>query len=203
MRKSWTIQESAFQSRTDAETLEDGRRQCAAAFTGDEHVGAGRAFGIGQHAVFLHDERASQRHHHQHAEQPAGGREHQDLKISKVAGAVRRQEDERRNGEDHTAGDRFTGRADRLHDVVFEDRGTAQPLQHRDGEHGDRNRCADGQSGAQPQVDRRRAEEQPEQRADDDRLQRELGRRLRTRRDVRLKPRSRAGRRCAARTERK
>ena len=142
------------------------RRQRAAAFAGDEHVRAGRAFGVGQHAVLLDDQRAPQRHHHQHAEDAAGKGEHRDLAVVEVAGPVRRQEDQRRDREHDAAGHRLAGRPDRLDDVVFEDRRAAEPLQHRDRQHGDRDRGADGQAGAQAEVDRGRAEEQPEQRAD-------------------------------------
>ena len=85
---------------------------------------------------------------------------------------------QRRDGEDDAAGHRLAGRTDRLDDVVLEDRRAAEPLEHRDREHRDRNRGADRQAGAQPEVHRRRAEEQPEQRAEHDGLGGELGRRL-------------------------
>ena len=132
--------------RADAEPAEHERRQLAAPLAGDQHLGAGRAFRVGKHAVLLDDQRAPQRHHHQHAEDAAGEGQHRDLEVVEVAGAVRRQEDQRRNREDDAAGDRFAGRSDRLHDVVFEDRRAAEPLQHRDGQHGDRDRRADGEA---------------------------------------------------------
>ena len=69
---TWTIQDRLFQSAPDAEAHEDRARELAAAFAGDEHVRAGGAFGVGQHAVLLDDEGAAQRHHHQHAEDAAG-----------------------------------------------------------------------------------------------------------------------------------
>ena len=58
--------------RADAEAHEHGLGEGAAALAGDEDVGAGGAFGIGQDAVLLDDERAPQRHHHQHPEDAAG-----------------------------------------------------------------------------------------------------------------------------------
>ena len=176
--------------RADAEAGEHHRRQLAAALAGDQHVGARRAFRVRQHAVLLDDERAAQRHHHQHAEDAAGEGEHRDLEVVEVGRAVRRQEDQRRDREDDAAGDRFAGRSDRLDDVVLENRRAAELLQHRDREHGDRNRRADRQAGAQAEIHRRRAEEQAEEHADDDRLGGELGGRL-GRGDVGLK----AGRR--------
>ena len=150
--------------RADAEAAEHQRRQLAAALAGDQHVGAGRAFRVGQHAVLLDDQRAAQRHHHQHAEDAAGEGQHRDLEVVEVARAVGRQEDQRRDGEDDAAGDRFAGRSDRLDDVVLENRRAAELLQHRDREHGDRDRRADRQAGAQPEIDGRGAEQQPEQR---------------------------------------
>ena len=66
--------------RADAEPQEDRLGQRAAAFAGDQHVGAGGALGVGQHAVFLDDQRAPQRDHHQHAENAAGDGEDGDLR---------------------------------------------------------------------------------------------------------------------------
>ena len=172
--------------RPDAESKEHRLGELAPALAGDEHVGAGRALGIGQHAVLLDDERAAQRHHHQDPEDPAGKGEHGDLEVVEEALPAVAEEEQRRHGEDHPGGHRLAGRADRLDDVVLEDRRAAEPLQHRDGEHGDGNRRADRQPGAQPEVDRRGAEDQPEERSEDDGLDRELGRRL-AGRDVRLK----------------
>ena len=106
--------------------------------------------------------------------------EHRDLEVVEVRRAVAAQEDQRRDREDDAAGDRFAGRSDRLHDVVLEDRRSAEPFEHRDREHRDRNRRADRQARAQPEIDRRGAEEQSEERADDDRLERELGGRFAT-----------------------
>src|SRR5262249_44910465 len=52
------------------------------------------------------------------------------------------------------------GRAGRLHDVVLKDRAAPEGAQDADGEDRDRDGRGDGQSGAQPYVDRDRAEEQ-------------------------------------------
>ena len=135
--------------RADAEAHEHRPGQRAAALAGDEHVGAGGAFGIGQDAVLLDDERAPQRHHHQDAEDAAGEGEHRDLEVVEIARTALAEEDQRRDREDHAGGDRLARRADRLDDVVLEDRRAAEALQHRDGEHRDGNRGADRQAGAQ------------------------------------------------------
>src|ERR1035438_564401 len=50
-----------------AEAEEDAAGKGASALTGDEHVGAGGAFGIGQCAVLLHNELAAQGNHEEHA----------------------------------------------------------------------------------------------------------------------------------------
>ena len=160
--------------RAEAEAHEHRARELAAAFAGHEHVGARRAFGEGQHAVLLDDQRAPQRHHHQHAEQAAGEREHGDLQIVEVIGAVRGEENQCRQREHDAGGQRFACRADRLDDVVLEDRGAAEALEHRDGEHRDRNRGADGEPRPQAQIDRRGAEDQAEDGADHDGLDGEL-----------------------------
>ena len=73
--------------RAETQAREHERREPAAAFAGDQHLGAGGAFGIGQHAVLLDDERAAERHHHQDAENAAGKREQEDLRVVEVVGA--------------------------------------------------------------------------------------------------------------------
>ena len=72
VRNSWTIQDSDFQTAPMPEAHEHGLGHVAAPFAGDQDVGAGGAFRVGQHAVLLDDQRAPQRHHHQHAEHAAG-----------------------------------------------------------------------------------------------------------------------------------
>ena len=129
--------------------------------------------------MLLFDEGAAQRHHHQHAEDAPGNREERDLQVVEVRRSVRDQEDERRNREHDARGERLAGRADRLHDVVFENRRCAEPLEDRDRQHRDRDRRADGEAGPQAEIDRRCPEQQAEERAEDDRAERELGRRLR------------------------
>ena len=170
----------------DADAGEHHRRQLAAALAGDEHVGAGRAFRVRQHAVLLDDQRPSQRHHHQHAENAAGEGQHRDLVVVEVGRPVGRQEDQRGDREDDAAGDRFSGRSNGLDDVVLENRRAAELLEDRNRQHGNRDRGADREAGAQSQIDGRRAEQQSEEDADHDRLQREFGWRLRGR-HVRLK----------------
>ena len=75
--------------------MNTGLGQRAAALAGDEHVGAGRALRVGQHAVLLHDERAPERHHHQDAQDAAGEGEHRDLEVVEVARAALAEEDQR------------------------------------------------------------------------------------------------------------
>ena len=131
--------------------------------------------------MLFHDERAPERHHHQDPQDASGEGEHRDLEVVEVARAPLPEEDQRGDGEDHAGGHRLAGRPDGLDDVVFEDRGAAEPLQHRDRQHRDRDGRADREAGTQAEVDGRGAEDQPERRAEDDGLGREFSRRLRGR----------------------
>ncbi len=155
------------------EPLEDHLGERAALLAGDQHVGAGGAFRVGQDAVLLDDQRPPQRDHEQHAEDAAHQRQGEDVEVVEVRLAVR-EEDERRDGEGDAGGDRLAGRADRLHDVVLEDRRLADVLEDADRQHRDRDRRRDREAGGERQIDRRRAEDQPEDRAQNDRLEGEL-----------------------------
>ena len=104
----------------------------------------------------------------------AGEGAERDLQISEVAGAVREEEEEGREGEDDAGRNRLAGGPDGLDDVVLEDRRAAQLLEYRDGQDRDRDRRADRQPGPQAEIYGRRAEDQSEQRAEDDGLDREL-----------------------------
>ena len=170
--------------RRDPEAVEHQLGERAALLAGDQHVGAGGALRVGQHAVLLDDQRPPQRDHEQHAEDAADQREGEDVEVVEVRLAVR-EEDERRDGESDAGGDRLAGRADRLHDVVLEDGRLADVLEDADRQHRDRDRGRDGQAGGERQVDRRRAEDQPEDRSQKDRLEGEL-RHHRRRRNVGL-----------------
>ena len=59
--------------------VENGLGADAALFAGDQDLGAGSAFGIGQHAVLLDDQRRAQGDHHQHAQQAAHQSDQADL----------------------------------------------------------------------------------------------------------------------------
>ena len=140
--------------RADAQAAEHQRGELTAAFTGDQHLGARRAFRIRQQAVLLDDQGASQRHHHQHAENATCKRQQQDLRVIEISRAVWEEEDQRGHGKNHAAGHRFARRANRLDDVVLEDRRAAEFFQDRDRQHRDRDRRADGEAGTKAQVHR-------------------------------------------------
>ncbi len=166
----------------DAQPVVSGSRQAAAALTCDQHGRARGPLGIGERRVLLDDQRPAQRDHHQHAQHAAHQRQRQDRPVREIADAdalagrgVAAQEQEAGQGEHDAGGDRFARRADRLHDVVLQDGRLAESLEQRDRQHRDRDRCRHRQPGLQRQVDRRRAEDDAEQRADDDRLDGELG----------------------------
>src|SRR5690606_18772483 len=91
-------------------------------------------------------------------------------------------QEQRRQREDHAARYRARRRTDGLRHVGFEDARTdaypAQCLEGRHRHHRDGNRSADGQSGAQAEIGVRRTEDDAEQDAEEQRLERELMRRL-------------------------
>ena len=62
----------------EAEAEEDAGGEGAAALAGDQDVGAGGAFGIGEGAVLFDDELAAQRDHEEDAEPAAEERESED-----------------------------------------------------------------------------------------------------------------------------
>ncbi len=167
-----------LEQRATGETVEHEARTTAADLVGDEHFGARGAFGIGQLAVLPFDQEASQRDHEQDAQQAAAHRQQRHLQ------QLRRHapHEQRRQREDHAARQRARGRPGGLRDIGFEDRAAdadaRQRTKHGDGHYGHRDRRADGQAGAQPEVGICGTENDAEQNAETDRLQRELGRRF-------------------------
>ena len=141
---------------------------------GEQHIRAGRTFGIRQRAVLLHDELAPQRDHEEHAEPSADEREKEDARVLKIEA----EKDQRRQGEDDAGRNRLAGIARGLDDVVFKDRSAAKRAQHADGKHRDRNRRRDRQTGAQSDVDGNCAEKNPEERTQQKRAEGQLRPRL-------------------------
>ena len=152
---------------------------------GHQHLGARGPLGIGELPVLLHDERAAERDHQQHAEHAAHHRHRRHLADRQVVA----QQQDGGKGEDDAGGDRFARRAGRLHDVVLEDGGLAQGPEEGDGEHGDRDRGGDREADLERQVDARGGEDDAQDRAERDRAEGQLGRRL-ARRDERVETRS-------------
>ena len=62
----------------EAEAKEDARCEAAAAFAGDEDIGAGSAFGVDEVVVLFDDELAAKRDHEEDAEPAAEEREGED-----------------------------------------------------------------------------------------------------------------------------
>jgi len=75
------------------------------------------------------------------------------------------QEDEGRQGEDHTGGNRLSGISRSLHDVIFKDRGAAEGAQNADREHGDGNRGGNRKASTEAYIDRHTPKENAEDRA--------------------------------------
>src|SRR6266699_1886658 len=166
-----------FVDEAQPERLKQALGLHAALLAGDEDLRAGGALRIDQRVVLLDDQRPAQRDHHQHAHQPAHRREQRHATDLQV---VAHQEDGR-NGEDHPGGHGVAGRARGLHDVVLEDRGAAERAEDRDREHRDRDGGAHGEPDLECQVDARRAEDEPEHYAQQQRTRRELGGEVRRR----------------------
>ncbi len=141
--------------------------------------------GVRQDAVLPDDEHPPQRDHHQDAQQAAQhGHEHHPRPFHLVA-----QQDQRGHRGADAEGDRLARRAGRLHHVILQDRrpthaeGARQAPEDRDRQHSHRDRRRDRHPHLEEQVQRRRAEDDPQQRADDYRGERQLGRVL-ARRDI-------------------
>jgi hypothetical protein len=157
--------------RAQAEAEKDAAGERAAALAGDEHVGAGGAFRVGQVAVLFDDELAAQGNHEEHAEPAADEGEQEDAGVFEIEA----EKDERGEGEDDSGGDGLAGVAGGLDDVVFEDGGAAEDAQDADGEHGDGNGGGYGEAGAQAHVDGDGAEDDAEDGAEKDGAEGEFG----------------------------
>ena len=143
----------------------------ASAITRHKHVSASRAFRVEQIAVLFDDELAAQRNHEEHAQPSA------DQRQKKYAPVFQRkpQKNQRRQGENDAAGDRFTGGAGRLHDIVFKDGDFAEGAQDADRKHRDGNGCRYCKSCAQPHIDGDCAEKKAGNNAGQDGAQGEFG----------------------------
>ena len=148
--------------RTQTEAPENAAGKGAAVFAGEQNVGAGGAFRIGEMAVFLDDEFSSQRNHEEDAEPSAEQREKKDAGVFQIEA----EKDERGQGEDDAGGNRLAGVAGGLDNVIFEDRGAAESTQHTDRQHGDWNGGSNGEPGAKADVDSDGAEKDAEDAAE-------------------------------------
>ena len=110
--------------------------------------------------MLLDDEGTPKRDHHENAQQTAkDGHEHDagDLEIES-------EDHDRGHGDTETEGDRFTGRARCLHDVIFQDGGVSHPEfrkepEEGDGDDRDRNRGADREPDLEDKIERRGAKD--------------------------------------------
>src|SRR5260370_8903 len=148
----------------EAESPEHAASEGAAAFAGDEDIGASGAFGEGEIAVFLDDKLAADGNHEENTEPATEKSEWKDARKRKVGAEA--QKDERGKREHDTGGERFASRAGGLENVVFKDGGAAKWAKDADGEDRNGDRSGNGETGAQADVDRHGAEKQPEERAE-------------------------------------
>src|SRR5207244_10060306 len=103
----------------------------------------------------------------EHAEPPA--EQGQGENPPKCEFRAETEKDERRDCKHDSCGERFARRASGLDDVVFKNGGTAEGAKNAYGEHRNGDRSGNGKPGAQANVDGHGAEQQPEERAKDDR----------------------------------
>ena len=124
----------------------------AALLTGDQHLGAGLSLGVGQHDVFLDDHGAAQGDHHEHAQNTAAQGDQTDFhQRGHAAKALVGPHEQGRQGENGAGGHRFTGGADGLDHVVFQNGVAPQDL--ADDAHGDdRRRNGGGHRHAHPET---------------------------------------------------
>jgi len=129
--------------------------------------------------VLLHDEGPTERDHHEHAEQAAEDGDERDADVLEIVA----ENEQRGHGDAYAEGNRLTGGARGLDDVIFEDRGAAakeraEHAEKRDREDGDGDGGRDGQANLEDKVEGRSAENDAEDGAADDGGPGEFGRRL-------------------------
>ena len=125
---------------------------------GQQNIGTGGALGIGEIAVFFHDQLPPQRDHEEHAQPSAQQRQKKDARVFEIEA----EKDQRGQREDDSGGDGLAGVPGRLHNVVFKNRGPTQRAQHADRKNGDRNGGGNGKAGAQANIHRDRAKQNAE-----------------------------------------
>lgn len=155
----------------EAEAEKDAAGEGAALFTGDEHVGAGCAFRVGEGAVLLHDELAAQGDHEEHAQPAADEGQEKDAGVLKIEA----EEDQCREGEDDAGGDGLASVAGGLDNIVFENGRAAKGAQDTDGEDRDGDGGGYGEAGAEAHVDGDGAKDEAEEAAEEDGAEGELG----------------------------
>ncbi len=98
--------------------------------------------------MLRHDQRSTQRYHHQRTKNTAKGGDHHDREHVKVTRPDPiAEKDEGGQRKDDASCDALTCRAAGLNDVVLENRRLQEPFADRDGQHRNRNRSRYGQAG--------------------------------------------------------
>ena len=154
----------------EAETKEDTRGECAAAFASDKDVGACGAFGVDKVVVLFDDELAAKRNHEENAEPSAEESEREDAGRFEIEA----KEDESGKCEDDTGRDGLASVAGALNDVVFEDAGFAERSQDGDGQNRDGNGCGDRETSTETDIYGDSTEENAEDCPEDERSCREF-----------------------------
>ena len=99
----------------------------AAFFTGKQYFGAGGSFRIGKHAVLLYNQRRTQRHHKQNAEDAAAKSDQSDLNEGgRALSPFLHPHEHGGQCKNRARRDRFTGGTDRLNHIIFQNRFAVQ-----------------------------------------------------------------------------
>jgi hypothetical protein len=134
----------------EAQAEEDAAGKRSAALAGLENVGAGRALGVWERAVLVHDELLAQRNHKEDAQPAAEERQGEDAE----AFEVKAEKDQGREREDDARSDGLACIAGGLDDVVFKDGRATEDAQDGDGEDRDGDAGRHRQTRPQADIDR-------------------------------------------------
>jgi hypothetical protein len=169
LEEVFVLEEGIDAAQSEAE--EDAAGEGAALLAGDQHVGAGRAFGVLEIAVLLNDELAAQGNHEQYAQPAADQRQKEDARVLEIEA----QKDQRGQRKDDARSDRLAGVAGGLDDIVLEDRGAAEGPQNTNRKHRDGDRGGHRESGPQAHVDGDPSKDDAEKRSQKNGAQSEFG----------------------------
>ncbi len=160
--------------RPQTQPQKDPRGKRAAALPCHQHIRAGRALGIEQRSMLLHNQLPPQRNHEQHAQPATKQGQREDAGILQIEA----KKDQCRQRKNHARSNRLPRIPRRLDDVVLQNRRTPQHPQNRNRQHRNRDGRRHRQTRPQPHIHRDRTKDDTKDRTNQDRAQGQLGPRL-------------------------